>query len=85
MYSLEQHKYLPPKFSFALKDLADFLGIFEVSEEELKAQRGNLSDTDSNASYMTQSAFKGAGKKGLDIIKEDVGQKDEEEEEDGES
>ena len=36
MYSLEQHKIVPPKYSFALKDLADFLGIFEVSEEELK-------------------------------------------------
>ena len=80
MYSLEQHKYLPPKFSFALKDLADFLGIFEVSEEDLKAQRANISETSSNLSYMTQSAFKGAGKKGLDIIKEDEGQRDEEEE-----
>ena len=40
-----------------------------------------MSETSSNLSYMTQSAFKGAGKKrGLDIIKED-GQKDEEEEE----
>ncbi len=28
---------------------------------------------------MTQSAFKGAGPKGLDIIKEDEGQRDEEE------
>ena len=37
MFSMEQNKYLPPKYSFALKDLAEFLGIFEVSEEDLKA------------------------------------------------
>ena len=36
MFSMEANKYLPPKYSFALKDLADFLGIFEVSEEDLK-------------------------------------------------
>ena len=38
MFSMEANKYLPPKYSFALKDLADFLGIFEVSEEDLKQQ-----------------------------------------------
>jgi hypothetical protein len=27
---------MPPKYSFAVKDLAEFLGIFEVSEEELQ-------------------------------------------------
>ena len=32
---MENNKYLPPKYSFALKDLAVFLGIFEVSEEDL--------------------------------------------------
>jgi hypothetical protein len=36
MFSLEMHKHIPPKYSFALKDLASFLGIFEVSEEELQ-------------------------------------------------
>ena len=36
MYSLEMNKQTPPKYSFALKDLAIYLGIFEVSEEELK-------------------------------------------------
>ena len=34
MYSFEAHKVSAPKFSFALKDLAQFLGIFEISEEE---------------------------------------------------
>ena len=36
MFSLETHKNVPPKFSFALRDLAIFLGIFEMSEEELR-------------------------------------------------
>ena len=73
IYSMEDHKYMPPKYSFALKDLAVFLGIFEVSEEDLKAQRKNMSETSSNlssGSYMTQSAFN-PRKRGLDIIKED--------------
>lgn len=39
MFSLEMNKQIPPKYSFALKDLAVFLGIFEVSEEELKSKR----------------------------------------------
>jgi len=36
LFSYEEQKYLPPKYSFACKDLAVFLGIFEVSEEDLK-------------------------------------------------
>jgi hypothetical protein len=36
MYLYEAHKNAAPKFSFALKDLADFLGIFEVTEDELR-------------------------------------------------
>ncbi len=35
MFSLEAQKFAAPKFSFALKDIAEFLGIFEVTEEEL--------------------------------------------------
>ena len=54
---MEQVKYLPPKYSFAMKDLADFLGIYDITEDQLKG-RGELSDTSSNMSYMTQSAFK---------------------------
>ena len=56
LFSMEDHKYMPPKYSFAMKDLAVFLGIFEVSEEDLKAQRKNMSETSSNlssGSYMT--------------------------------
>jgi hypothetical protein len=33
MFSMESVKYLPPKYSYAMKDLAEFLGIFEISEE----------------------------------------------------
>ena len=87
LYSLEQQKFLPPKYSFALKDLAVFLGIFELSEEDLKAQRQNSSETSSNlsnlsnVSYMTQSAFKPhKGRKGLDIINENEEVRDDEDE-----
>ena len=54
---MEQLKYLPPKFSFSLKDLAEYLGIFEITEDQIK-NRGDLSETSSNISYMTSSAFK---------------------------
>lgn len=30
---MEQFKYLPPKYSYALKDIAEFLGIFEITED----------------------------------------------------
>lgn len=33
MFSMEQFKYLPPKYSYALKDIAEFLGIFEITED----------------------------------------------------
>ena len=50
---------MPPKYSYAMKDLAEYLGIFEVTEEQLKGRTsdGTLSDTSSTVSYMTQSAF----------------------------
>lgn len=82
LYSSEEHKYLPPKYSFALKDLAVFLGIFEVSEDDLMAQRKNLSETSSNLSYVTSSGFNPVKGRGLDVITEDQEQKDDEEEED---
>ena len=69
MFSLEMHKHIPPKYSFALKDLASFLGIFEVSEEELQQRRKEFSETSSNVSYSTQGPFKPRDGK-LDIIKE---------------
>lgn len=71
LFSCEEHKYMPPKYSFALKDLAVFLGIFEVSEEDLKQQRMNQSETSSNLSNMTRSAFDPHKRHGLDIINED--------------
>lgn len=33
LYTMEQIKYLPPKYSFAMKDLAEYLGIFEITED----------------------------------------------------
>lgn len=30
---MESLKYLPPKYSYALKDIAEFLGIFEITED----------------------------------------------------
>jgi hypothetical protein len=53
LFSMEEMKYLPPKFSYAMKDLTQFLGIFEVSEEMLKKKRGNLSETSSHLSDIT--------------------------------
>ena len=38
MFSMEQFKYLPPKYSYAMKDLAEFLGIFEITEEQIRKQ-----------------------------------------------
>ena len=57
---MEGFKYLPPKYSYAMKDLAEFLGIFEITEDQIKKRGGggDLSDTSSNISYVTQSAFK---------------------------
>lgn len=37
LFSMEQVKYLPPKFSHSMKDLTNFLGIYEISEEELRS------------------------------------------------
>lgn len=68
---------MPPKYSFALKDLAMFLGIFEVSEEELQQRRREFSETSSNNSFTTQGAFKALDAK-LDIIKENEDQLDDE-------
>ena len=33
LFTMEKQKYLPPKYSFALKDLTDYLGIFEITED----------------------------------------------------
>lgn len=55
LFTMEQVKYLPPKYSYALKDLAEFLGIFEITEDQIRRRGGggDFSDTSSNISYMT--------------------------------
>ena len=65
LYSLEAHHSVTPKFSFALKDLAEYLGVFEISEEEMGNRKVNLSDeTGSNNSYLLKSTNR------LDVIEE---------------
>jgi len=61
-------KHQPPKFSYAMKDLTEFLGIFEVSEEELKRKRGNISETSSHISEMSKTGFQPGGT--LETVKE---------------
>jgi hypothetical protein len=55
LFTMEKVKYLPPKYSYAMKDLAEFLGIFEITEDQIKQRRsdGGISDTSSNLSYVT--------------------------------
>ena len=82
---MEKVKYLPPKYSYAMKDLAEYLGIFEVTEDQIKGMQGSdgtLSDNSSTVSYMTQGAFI-PKKSQLDVIREQVTHKEEEDEEDG--
>ena len=81
MFTMEKVKYLPPKFSYALKDLADFLGIFEITDEMISSRKSEVSDTSSNLSYMTSSAFK--PKSQLDVIREHTTYKEEDDEGDG--
>lgn len=81
---MEQTKYLPPKYSYALKDIADFLGIFEITEDQIRARWGELSETSSNLSYVTSSAFK-PKKSQLDVIREQHTNNEEEGEDDEES
>ena len=78
---MEQVKYLPPKYSFAMKDLAEYLGIFEITEDQIKQRGSDYSETSSNLSYMTQSAFKPKNSH-LDVIREHNTHKEEDEEED---
>jgi hypothetical protein len=51
-----------------MKDLTEFLGIFEVSEEELKRKRGNISETSSHISEMSKTGFQPGGT--LETVKE---------------
>ena len=50
MYSMEDHKYLPPKFSYAMKDMAKHYDVFEKM-----TKLSNLSKTSSNMSFRSAS------------------------------
>ncbi len=64
-----------------MKDLAEYLGIFEITEDQLKQKGGSdYSETSSNLSYMTQSAFKPKNSH-LDVIREHPNTYKEEDEE----
>ena len=66
-----------------MKDLAEFLGIFEITEDQIKKRGGggDLSDTSSNISYVTQSAFKPKISQ-LDVIREHLTTKEEDDDHD---
>lgn len=49
---MEDMKYQAPKFSYAMKDLTSFLGIFEISEEELRQKRGTKSDSSNTSNII---------------------------------
>jgi len=64
-----------------MKDLAEYLGIFEITEDQIKQRGSDYSETSSNLSYMTQSAFKPKNSH-LDVIREHpISHKEEDEEE----
>ena len=69
---------LPPKFSHSLKDLTSFLGIFEVSEEDINHQRDAKSETSSNLSHITQGMFKAKNQNELEVVHERHGTDSEE-------
>lgn len=73
---------MPPKFSHSLKDLTSFLGIFEVSEEQINKHRDNTSETSSNLSHVTHGMFK-AKHHELEVVHEQHGSDSEETENDG--
>ncbi len=51
----EESKHMPPKYSYAMKDLADFYGIYE------KLDPGALTSISSNLSFSHYSNFNGIG------------------------
>ena len=63
-----------------MKDLAEYLGIFEITEDQIKQRGSDYSETSSNLSYMTQSAFKPKNSH-LDVIREHPNTHKEEDEE----
>ncbi len=67
---MENQKYLNPKFSHALKDLTQFLGVFEITEDDLKMSKDGLSETSSNLSHITQNMFRTDPKNQLEVVLE---------------
>lgn len=51
MFTMEEYKYLPPKFSFALKELATDYGVFE------RADVSSMISGSTNMSLTTTSGF----------------------------
>jgi hypothetical protein len=58
LFTMEQQKFMPPKFSEALRDLSKYMGIFERTEDDFK-QKGDSSETSSLVSQVT-SVFRGS-------------------------
>ena len=52
LFTQEEFKYLPPKFSYALKDLASDLGVFERADVS-----SIISGVSTNMSMTTTSGF----------------------------
>ena len=51
MFTMEEYKYLPPKYSFAMKDLATDFGVFE------RADVNSMISGSTNMSVTTTSGF----------------------------
>ena len=51
MFTMEEYKYLPPKYSFALRDLATDLGVFERTDVN------SMISGSTNMSVTTTSGF----------------------------
>ena len=51
MFTMEEYKYLPPKYSFSLKDLATDLGVFERTDVN------SMISGSTNMSVTTTSGF----------------------------
>ena len=54
MYTMEDNKYLPPKYSYAMKDLADDFGCFEKADVT-----SMISGVSTNLSMVSGSALNG--------------------------
>ena len=64
---MESQKFMPPKFSNALKDLTTYMGIFEKTEEDHNSYKSQESDTSSQVT----SVFRGSHQ--LEVVHENNG------------